>query len=372
MHFYFVHPQIKLTSIVKAKLSLFGRPNRAKITEKLSVYMPNKQFVFTDMGRSAFKLVIEKKGLQNSEMLIPAYICDIFQPILTHYKIKPIFLDIDLKTFHIKTEDIQNKITPNTKSILVCHTYGLLFDIEALRKQLRGLNHRLIIIEDCAHAFFAKKNGVFAGNLGDVSFFSLYKQFPALRGGMAVCPSDWQVNLPATKFNFRDFISFLNYFAPLSFLFKKFGSDIAPKILRKEKLDEIGGINNASLNLFANFFEDAEKSLENRRKLALILQAELKALGFGVQEGEGNVFCYLSVLAPKEMTQKRDEIVKRLRKYGVFCTRIWHTPIALNQEDLPNTFEAAKRIINIPLQNHYSEKDAKRIINAVKKAITIL
>ena len=213
-------------------------------------------------------------------------------------------------------------------------------------------------------------HGVFAGNLGDVSFFSLYKQFPALRGGMIACPSDWQVNLPGTKFNFRDFISFLNYFAPISFLFKKFGSDIAPKILRKEKLDEPGEINNASLNLFANFFEDAEKSLEKRKKIALILRAKLKALGFDAQEGDENVFCYLSVLTPKEVTQKRDEIIKQLREYGVFCTRIWNAPIILNKEDFPNTFEAAKRIINIPLQNYYNEKDVARIINAMKKTIS--
>lgn len=362
---YFVHPQIRLTDVVKAKLSLLGLLPRAKITEKLSVYMPNKQFIFTDMGRSAFKLIIEKMGLKNSEMLMPAYICDIFQPILDHYNIKPIFLDIDLKTFHIKTEDIQEKITPKIKSILVCHTYGLPFDIGALRANLALAESDLIVIEDCAHAFFVKD----AGTLGDIAFFSLYKQSPALRGGMVACPKDWQITLPSTKFNFRDFISFLNYFELLSFLFKKFGSDIAPKMLRKEKLNEPGGINNASLNLFANFFEDAEKFLENRRKIALILQAGLRALGFDAQESEGNVFCYLSVLVPKEVTQRRDEIVGRLRKYGVFCTRIWHTPIILNKEDFPNTFEAAKRIINIPLQNHYSEKDAGRIIAAVKKVI---
>lgn len=364
MKFYFVHPQIKLTGIIMAKLSLLGLLPRPKIVEKLSVYMPGKQFIFTDMGRTAFKLIIEKMGLQNSDMLMPAYICDIFRPILDHYKIKPIFLDIDLKTFHIKTEDIQSKITPNTKSILVCHTYGLPFDIAALKSNFPSI----VVIEDCAHAFLVKN----AGTLGDIAFFSLYKQFPALRGGMVACPRDWQVKLPATKFNFRDLISFLNYFAPLSFLFKKFGSDIAPKMLRKEKLEEPGAINNASLNLFANFFGEAEKLLEHRKKLALLLQGEFQKLGLAVQEGKGNVFCYLSVLVPKEMTPMRDEIVKRLRNYGIFCTRIWHTPIILNQDEFPNTFEAAKRIINVPLQNHYSEKDIKFIVQSFKKVFLYL
>ena len=88
-----------------------------------------------------------------------------------------------------------------------------------------------------------------------------------------------------------------------------------------------------------------------------------------VQKSENNVFCYLSALAPKNLEEKRDEIVEKLRKYHIFCTRIWHAPIMLNKDEFPNTFEAAKRIINFPLQNHYTEKDVKKMIEAVKQVI---
>lgn len=376
---YFVHPQIKLNKAAKAKLSLIKPVNLEKLTKKLSFYFPEKQFVFTDMGRGAFRVIIEKIGLQGTEMLLPAYICDIFYPILKSYNIKPIFLDIDLKTFHINSEEISNKITPATKAILICHTYGLPADIQSIRK---AVNNRVVIIEDCANSFGAKQNNVYTGNLGDVSFFSLYKQFPTLRGGMLVCPKDWKVQLPKTFFNLRDFISFLNYFSLFAFLFKRFGSGVAPKILRKEKLQEPGGINRASLNLFSDFFGGFEKTLENRRKSALLFQAELEKLEFEVQEPKDSVFCYLSALVPKNIAEKRDEIVQRLKKHKVFCTRIWHTPIVLNQEaqkeyqinlsEFPNTAEAARRIINFPLQNHYSKKDVRKITTAVKKVISDL
>jgi len=375
---YFVHPQIKLRMAGRAKMSLIKSANIERLEQKLSFYLPEKQFVFTDMGRSAFKIIIEKLGLQNSEMLLPAYICDIFYPILKSYNIRPILLDIDLKTFHINLEEIRNKITPKTKSILVCHTYGLPMNIQRVRELV---NNQIVIIEDCANSFGAKHGEVYTGNFGDVSFFSLYKQFPTLRGGMLVCPKNWDVKLPKTSFNFRDFISFLNYFFPFAFIFKKFGSELALKIPRKEKLQEIGGINRASLNLFSSFFKDVEKSLDNRKKLALLLQEELKKLGFEVQEYENNVFCYLSALVPNNLMGRRDEIVQKLKKHRVFCTRIWHTPIILNAEaqkgcqinlnEFPNTVEAAKRIINFPLQSHYTEKDVIKIINAVKKVIFV-
>lgn len=370
---YFVHPQIKLSNSIKAKLSLIKSPDMEKLNRKLSFCFPEKQMVFTDMGRSAFKVIVEKLNLQNSEMLLPAYICDIFKPILEKYNIKPIFLDIDLETFHIKPAEIEKKITPKTKAILVCHTYGLPMDVG----KIRAIVGERIIIEDCAHSFRAN-----TGNEGDVAFFSLYKQFPTLRGGLLVCPKNWEIKLPKTSFNFRDFISFLNYFLPFAFLLKKFGSGVAPKMLRKEKLSEPGGINRASLALFSDFLGDFEKSLEKRKKTAVFFQEELKKLGFEVQEPEGNVFCYLSALVPENLKDQRDKIVQRLRKYKVFCTRIWHTPIILNQEaqkayginltEFPNTAEAAKRIINFPLQNHYSEKDVIKMAVAIKKVVARL
>jgi dTDP-4-amino-4,6-dideoxygalactose transaminase len=382
---YFVHPQIKIEAknLKKVFKSFFKKPDFEFLKKKLSVLFPEKNFVFTDMGRSAFRLIVEKLNLKNSQILLPAFICDIFYPILKEYNIKPIFLDIDLKTFHIKIEDIPQKITPKTKAILICHTFGLPVDFEKLYFQLRTSNlQHLIIIEDCAHAFFAKYKEIPVGTLGTVSLFSLYKQFPMARGGLLVFPKDWEIKLPKTNFNFRDFISLLNSFSPFAFLFKKFAREIAPKVVRKEKSKEPQGINTISLNLFFQFLEDFEKGMTKRIELAKFYQKELKSLGFEIQEGEGNVFCYLSALIPKEFSEKRDQFVVEMRKYNVFCTRIWKDPIILNKNvqkdykinlaDFPNTVEAAKRIINFPLQNYFEEKDIKKIISATKETLSKL
>ena len=378
---FFVHPQIKLNKVIKAGLSLVEPVDLERVARRLSPFLPEKQFIFTDMGRTAFRLIIEKFNLQNAQILLPAYICDIFYPIFKEYNIKPIFLDIDLSTFHVQLAEIKQKISTNIKAILICHTYGLPIDIGTIR-EIVGRN--VIIIEDCAHSFFAKKGGNYTGNFGDVSFFSLYKQFPTLRGGMLACPKDWDVKLPKTYFNFRDFISFLNYFWPFAFFFKKFGAGYARNHLREEKMSRPSGIIKASLSLFNDFFGDRQNSLIERKKLAMLFQEELKKLGFEVQESADNVFCYLSALVPKNIRDKRDKIVQELKKYRVFCTRIWNEKyvIILNEDvqkeyqinpaDFPNTLEAAERIINFPLQNHYTEKDVKKIVVALKKVMANL
>ena len=399
---YFVHPQIKfnIKNLKEVFFSFFKSPSEEELKKVKSIF-PEKEIIFTDMGRSAFKLIVEKLNLRNSQILFPAYICDIFFPIFKEYNLSPIFLDIDKKTFHIKIEEIEKKITPTTKAILICHTYGLPMNIKEI-EEIKNVHHQVLnIIEDCAHSFGAKLNETYAGNFGDVAFFSIYKQFPSLRGGAAVfeipnselqIPNKFQIpnsKLIKTRFNLRDFISFLNCFSFFAFLFKKLGGEIAPKMIRKEKLKEPAEINQVSLNLFLHFLKNFEENLKKRRELALFFQEELKKLGFEVQKSEnpapyrtgsgaGNVFCYLSALTPKNLN--RDIFVKKLRKCGIFATRIWKDPIILNPkvqkeykinlDEFPNTVDVAKRIVNFPLQNYYTKKDINKMILGIKKCLS--
>ena len=378
---YFVHPQIEKGKLKKAFFSLFKKPNLREFEEKLFSFFPGKKIYFLDMARTAFRIIIEKLNLENSQILMPAFICDIFFPILKKYRIEPVFLDIDLKTFNVKFKEIENKISKKTKAILICHTFGLLHQdilkISSLSKTLK-----ISLIEDCAHSFGAQYKRNFAGNFGTASIFSLYKQFPILRGGLLICPRDWKVDLKESKFDLRDFLSFLNLISPFAFLFKKFGKKIAPKVIKKEKGKEFFAINNVSLNLLSLFLEDFEKSLEKRKKLAIFYQKCLKEIGFEVQEERENIFCYLSTLVPKNFEEKRDKIIESLRKERIFCTRIWKEPIILNKEaiefwrlnpkEYPNTLEVSKRIINFPLQNFFEIKDIKKIISVSKKVLSLL
>ena len=376
---FFVHPQIKLNkeNLRKIFFGFLNKPDLSSLEKELSFYFPGKKIVFTDMARSAFKIIIEKLNLQNSKIIVPAYICDIFYPIFRKYNIKPLFVDINLKTFSVNLNDVEQKISLGAKAILISHTYGLPAETERI-KNIKNL----AIIEDCAHSFGAKQRGDFVGNFGQAAFFSIYKQFPTFRGGFLVYPENWNIKLPETRFSFRDFISFLNSFCFFAFLFKTFGQSIAPKIVRKEKMPEPAALNSISLNFFSHFLEDFKKGLEKRIDLALFFQGELEKLGFEVQESKNNVFCYLSALVPKEIEGKRDKLVKDLMKEKVFLTRIWHTPIILNKEvqkehninfkEFPNTLEAAKRIINFPLQNHYNRNNIKVMINKIKRVLAQL
>lgn len=372
---YFVHPQLKFKDSKKILISFFKKPDFKILKEILSSYFPQKNFLFVDMGRTAFKIIIERANLRESEILVPAFLCDIFFPIFKQYQISPVFLDVNLKTFQPEIKEIERKITKKTKAILILHTFGLPFkEIESVK------NFNLILIEDCAHSFFAKIDGKFCGNFGDFAFFSLYKQFPTMRGGILITKEDLKdVPLFETKFSPRDFLSFLNSFSFFAFLFKKFGGEIAMKMIKKEKKEKFGKINNVSLSLFLNFFFEIEKNLEKRKELACYFKEKLEKLDFLVQEEKDNVFCYFSALVPENLKEKRDKIVISLRKEGVFCTRIWKDPIILNPQvqkeyqidlsEFKNTVEISKRIVNFPLQNYFQKKDVDKIVKNLEKVL---
>ncbi len=371
---YFVHPQIKLTqkNLKEISLCFFKFPQSEALKKKFSFYFPDKQIVFTDMGRSAFRIMIEKMNLRNSEILFPAYICDIFLPILKKYNLKPIFLDVDPKTFNIQTKDIEKKITPQTKAIFISHIYGLPNNINPILKIAK--KHKLKVMEDCAHCLGIKMNHKYLGNFGEAAMFSFYKSLPVIRGGMLICPKDWQIDLDKTDFSLRDFLSFLNCFPCWAYIFKKLGNQVAPKIIRKEKLIKIGAINKVSLNLINYFLNYHQQKSKKRIKLALSYQQELKKLGFQIPKSKNNSFCYLSVLMPEKIKNKRDALVKELQKRNVFCTRMWHQPLASHYDikKYPFTLDISQRIINFPLQDFFEKKEVKKIVSETQKCLDII
>lgn len=346
---YFVHPQLNTIKPFFAKFS------EGKLKQKLSKFFSNRYIIFTDSGRSAFQLAIKELGLENSEMLVPAYLCDIFIPIFEHYNIKPIYVDIYLKTFNIDISEIEKKITPKTKSILVSHTYGLPNDMDKILEIAKKYN--LKIIEDCAHAFGTKFQDKYLGNFGEVAFFSLPKFLPSINGGMLISKNPINPDLPKYKFKINDIIKFSRLFPILAKISEWFRTNKENLNIQKSKTKEIPrDISEGTLSVFNWYLDNFEKQISKRTKLAKYFQGKLEEIGFQTSPG----ITYVSALVPKNLN--RDDLFNKLRKKGIFCSRIWQKPL---YPRLPNTAEAASRIINFPLQNWFTEKDIDKIISCI-------
>ncbi len=85
---------------------------------------------------------------------------------------RPVFVDIEDKTYNIDISRIEKAITKNTKAILPVHLYGHPADMDPLMKIAK--RHDLKVIEDCAQAHGALYKDKKVGSFGDAACFSFY------------------------------------------------------------------------------------------------------------------------------------------------------------------------------------------------------
>ena len=99
---------------------------------------------------------------------------------------KPVFVDIDPATYNLNPEEIEKKITPKTKAILVVHIFGQSADMDPILKIAK--KYKLKIIEDACESIGAEYKGKKVGTFGESAVFAFYpnKQMTTGEGGMIV------------------------------------------------------------------------------------------------------------------------------------------------------------------------------------------
>jgi UDP-2-acetamido-2-deoxy-ribo-hexuluronate aminotransferase len=96
---------------------------------------------------------------------------------ITFLGAKPVFVDIEEKTYNIDPSKIEEKITSKTKAIIAVSLYGQPCDIDAL-EQLKSKHSQLKIIIDGAQSFGSTYKGKTDSNLGDISTTSFFPAKP--------------------------------------------------------------------------------------------------------------------------------------------------------------------------------------------------
>ncbi len=121
----------------------------------------------------------------------------IVDPIVTfagmsvmYHNAVPIFADVNINKMNVDPESIRSKITENTKAIICTHLFGSVCEMDKINKIAK--EHNLPVIEDCAHALFATRDGKYAGLHGDFSSFSFNhrKQLSTGQGGFLLINND--------------------------------------------------------------------------------------------------------------------------------------------------------------------------------------
>ena len=85
---------------------------------------------------------------------------------------KPVFADIDARTYNIDAAQIESKISGRTRAIIPVHLFGQMADMSSIAAI--AARHNLYVIEDAAQAIGAELNGKRAGSIGHLGCFSFY------------------------------------------------------------------------------------------------------------------------------------------------------------------------------------------------------
>lgn len=172
-----------LSEIVGTEVKEFER--------EFAAYHGVKHAIAVTSGTVALHVAVEAAGIGPGDEVITTPLTFISTPIaVLMNNAVPVFADIDIKTYNISPESINEKITDKTRAIIPVHMFGQPCDMDPIMELAK--DHNLIVIEDAADAFGALYKGQKIGTIGDFGCFSLWqaKNIGVGEGGILITKSD--------------------------------------------------------------------------------------------------------------------------------------------------------------------------------------
>ena len=123
---------------------------------------------------------------EGDEVIMPTFTIISCAAAIVRCGATPVLVDADPLTWNMRVEDLEAKITPRTRAIMVVHIYGLPVDMDAVLALAK--KYHLAVIEDAAEMHGQTYNGRPCGSFGDISTFSFYpnKHITCGEGGMVL------------------------------------------------------------------------------------------------------------------------------------------------------------------------------------------
>ena len=299
-----------------------------------------------------FKAYIHLGKLEKGdEVIVPAntYIASILAVLQAD--LVPVLVEPRLETYNINPEEIEAKITSNTKAILPVHLYGQLCEMKAINEIAQ--KHNLLVIEDAAQAHGSQfSENEKAGNLSHASAFSFYpgKNLGALGDGGAITTND-------------------DGLAEVLFSMRNYGSKVKYE-------NEIIGVNSRLDELQAAFLNIKLKQLDSenefRRSMAKRYLSEIKNEKIIMPSwdlSQNHVF-HLFVIR----TSNRLELQNFLKENGI--ETMIHYPIPPHKQkalsnwnnlSFPITEKIHDEVLSIPLNSGLKASEIQHIITILNQ-----
>ena len=166
-------------------------PEVGELEEKLAAFTGAKHCIGVANGTDALQIALMAAGVgPGDEVITPGFTFIATAEAVAVVGARPVYIDIDEKTYNLDPGQLESLITPNTRAIIPVSLYGQCADFDTINA-IAG-RHGLTVIEDAAQSLGASYKGRRSGNLSRIATTSFFPSKPlgGYGDGGAVFTSD--------------------------------------------------------------------------------------------------------------------------------------------------------------------------------------
>lgn len=335
--------------------SAFVLGDRGKeLEEKMANYIGVSYAIGVGNGTDALSLALEAFEIgRGDEVITTPFTFFATAEVICRVGAKPVFVDIDKKTFNIDPSHIEQAVTNKTKAIMVVHLFGQSVDMDAIKKIAN--KYDLKVIEDACQAIGATYFGEKIGGLGDISCFSFYptKNLGCYGDGGMITTNNEEV---AEKIKVLR-----NHGSTIKYLHESIGVN--------SRLDEIQA---AILLVKLNYLDQLN---ERRQQIAREYTSKLSGIVTtpSATETSKHVYHQYCIEIPE-----RDQLAAFLQEKNISTAIYYPIPLHLQpslqflgykQGDFLVAEEAAKHILALPIHPFLTQEEQQSIITAIQEFV---
>jgi len=154
-------------------MRLFLGPNVQALEEEFAAFTEVQHAIGVSEGTTALQLALMACGVEaGDEVITVSHTFIATAEAIALVGAKPVFVDVDPRTYTIDVEQIEERITPRTRAIIPVHLYGQPADMDPIMEIAR--RHNLWVVEDACQAHGARYKGRRTGGLGHMAAYSFY------------------------------------------------------------------------------------------------------------------------------------------------------------------------------------------------------
>jgi perosamine synthetase len=369
--------------------------NTAEFESALCNIVRARFAITVNSGTSALHIACLSAGVKEGDEVITSPITFVASANCAVYcGGKPVFADIDPKTYNISPKEIEKRITDKTKAIIPVHFAGQSCDMEGIRQVIRSAEkqygHKIYIIEDACHALGSKYKGNEVGSceFSDMAVMSFHpvKHITTGEGGV-VFANDEKLDMKLKRLRSHGITSDPEDFFSKDLAFQPSAFSLQPSVNPWYYEQQVIGYNYRITNIQCALGISQLKKLKDFRKRrreivnkynVAFSDSKFLQIPFEDKNCDSNFHLYVLLFDFRAIGIDRARFMLSLRKKG-FNTQVHYIPVHLQHYyrnnfdygwgDCPHAEAYYKKCLSIPLFPAMADIDVENVIAAVQAVL---